>query len=130
MAGEPLRATKVKVTWDDILAAREADEGAHEGLLGAAEILLTASNQLVPLDTGELMGSGAVDFDLESKTATVYYDTVYAAKLHQNPTYNFQNGRRGKYLATAFSQGRSRVLETIGQPIKLRFSRRSNRSGV
>lgn len=115
--------TKVKVTWDDIVARRAADEGAQDGLVLAAEMLLEASNQLVPLDKGQLMGSGAVDFDLEAQTASVYYDTVYAARVHQNPKWNFKNGRRGGFLRTAARQGKDHVLAKIGDGFKLRFRR-------
>lgn len=115
---------KVRITWNQILAEREADHGRREGLIGAAEMLLEASNQIVPFDKGGLLGSGAVDFDFAEGTASVFYDTVYAAKLHQNPRYNFQNGRRGKWLATAFSQGKTRVMEKFGQGFALRFRRK------
>lgn len=121
-----VRATKVKVTWDDIMARRAVDEGSQDGLTRAAEIILEASNQIAPLDQGGLTGSGAVDFDLDAKTASVYYDTVYAAKLHQNPKYNFQNGRRGKYLQTATRQARTRVLDAVGEGLKLKFRGRTS----
>lgn len=112
---------KVKVTWDDILARRAAQDGGADGLTALAEVILEASNQLVPYDTGTLMGTGQVDFDLEELKASVYYDTVYAAKLHQNPKWHFQNGRRGKYLRTAVMQARPRAAQFIGDKMKLRF---------
>lgn len=114
---------KVRITWNDILANRAADEGGKDGLINAAEAILEASNQIVPYEQGELTGSGGVDFDFGAKLASVYYDTVYAARLHQNPKFNFQNGRRGKYLATAFRQGQKRVLTSIGDGLRMKFSR-------
>lgn len=122
MATQPV-TTKVKVTWDDILAQRAVDDGVHDGILGAAEVILTASNQLVPFATGHLMSTGQVDFDLKEETAHVYYDTVYAAKLHQNPKYHFQGGRRGKYLSTAAIQGKTKVLGEFDTALKFRFRR-------
>lgn len=116
---------KVKVTWDDIVARRASQEGGADGLTNLAEVILEASNQLVPYDQGTLMGSGQVDFDLEELKASVYYDTVYAAKLHQNPKYHFQNGRRGKYLRTAVMQARPRAAQLIGDKLKLRFRGRA-----
>lgn len=112
---------KVKVTWDDIMARHAAMEGGADGLLEAAQIILEASNQIVPFDQGTLMGSGAVDFDFDEQTAHVYYDTVYAAKLHQNPKYNFQGGRRGKYLRTAAMQSKPRLAPTLAEGMKLKF---------
>lgn len=112
---------KVKVSWDDIVAQRAAKEGQQDGLVEAAGMLLDASNQIVPLDRGDLMGAGQVDFDLDAGTASVYYDTVYAAKLHQNPKYNFQNGRRGKFLQQAVRQGATRVTELYAEKFRVKF---------
>lgn len=114
---------KVKVKWDDIVAQRAAKAGQQDGLTEAAGMLLDASNQIVPLDRGDLLGSGQVDFDLDAGTASVYYDTVYAAKLHQNPKYNFQNGRRGKFLQSAVRQGAARVTELYAEGFRVKFGK-------
>lgn len=114
---------KTRVTWKDIAAAHAANEGGRDGLMNAAEAILDASNQVVPFESGELMGTGAVDFDTGEMTAHVLYDTVYAARLHQNPKFNFQNGRRGKFLKSA-AQGAARYAEElIGEGLKGRFRR-------
>lgn len=119
------RQTKVKVRWDDILARRAAEGGVQDGLEGAAALILEASNQLVPFDTGALMGTGQVDFDLDAETASVYYDTPYAVRVHQNPRFRFQGGRRGRYLANATSQGKTRVASEFEEKMTFRFRRRS-----
>lgn len=112
---------KVRVTWADIVARQAAQEGGADGLIGAAQMILEASNQLVPYESGTLMGSGAVDFDLDAQTAHVFYDTVYAARLHQNPKFAFGRGRRGKFLAAAARQGREHAATAIGEGLRLRF---------
>ena len=61
----------------------------------ASEVLRLSQFQ-VPHDTGLLQNSGHVE-DREDESI-VGYNKVYAARLHENPQYNFQKGRKGKYL--------------------------------
>lgn len=60
------------------------------------EEILRLSQSEVPHDTGELQNTGHVE--MRGDEATVGYNKVYAARLHENPQYNFQKGRKGKYL--------------------------------
>ena len=62
----------------------------------ASEILRLSSFE-VPHDTGMLQSSGHVETQPD-QSAIVGYNKVYAARLHEHPEYNFQNGRKGKYL--------------------------------
>lgn len=65
----------------------------------AAERLLALSNEEAPLEFGTLIGSSTVVPATDpTEGAAVTYDTPYAARLHEHPEYNFQNGRKGKYL--------------------------------
>lgn len=65
----------------------------------AAERLLALSNEEAPLDIGTLIGSSTVIPATDpDEGAAVVYDTPYAARLHEHPEYNFQGGRKGKYL--------------------------------
>ena len=69
------------------------------GLNLAAERLLTLSSVEVPLEIGTLQASGTVERAASpDEGAAVVYDTPYAARLHEHPEYNFQGGRKGKYL--------------------------------
>lgn len=65
----------------------------------AAEHLLGLSLQEVPFDQGTLSSTGAVERATDPEEgAAVTFDTPYAAYLHKHPEFNFQNGRKGKYL--------------------------------
>ena len=67
----------------------------------AEEILKEVNNNHVPFDDGDLMGSGDTDIEAsisKGVVGSVYYDTPYAVRLHEHPEYEFQNGRKGKYL--------------------------------
>lgn len=57
---------------------------------------LRLSNFEVPHDLGLLQNSGKVE--PRNDGALVGYNKVYAARLHEHPEYNFQKGRKGKYL--------------------------------
>lgn len=58
--------------------------------------LLRLSNKEVPHDEATLQNSGVSE--TKKGETTVSYNTPYAAKLHEHPEYDFQKGRKGKYL--------------------------------
>ena len=74
------------------------DQKSKEAIRDIANEVLRLSSKEVPHDTGALQNSGhtaAGDNEFERQ---VGYNKVYAARLHENPQYNFQKGRKGKYL--------------------------------
>ena len=78
-------------------ALSNIDRAILQSVNDVANEILRISSREVPLDIGDLSKSG----DVEPETATsviVGYNRVYAARLHENPQYNFQHGRKGKYL--------------------------------
>lgn len=80
-------------------AGAEAIARVMTGETLAAERLLALSNAEAPLDIGTLIGSSTVIPATDpTEGAAVVYDTPYAARLHEHPEYNFQGGRKGKYL--------------------------------
>ncbi|MDZ4046181.1 MAG: hypothetical protein U1E32_10445 [Rhodoglobus sp.] len=87
------------------------------GVARAGERLLAVSAAEVPLDQGTLMGSGAVSTPLggEDIEAQVVYDTPYAARLHEHPEYNFQGGRKGKYLEDPAMENKNELLAIIAK---------------
>lgn len=66
------------------------------GAQAVAEEILRLSQSEVPHDEGTLQNSGTVQQDGDDWI--VGYHTPYAARLHEHPEYNFQAGRKGKYL--------------------------------
>lgn len=58
--------------------------------------ILRLSQEQVPHDKGSLQNSGNVE--TLGDTVIVGYHKPYAARLHEHPEYNFQGGRKGKYL--------------------------------
>lgn len=77
---------------------------AEEGVQRALENVLTESNKIIPLDEGTLERSGRVDRD--GLEGTISYDTVYAARQHEELTWRHAPGRQAKYLETALLRSR------------------------
>lgn len=73
----------------------------QEGLYLAGEHLLNASNEHVPHEAGDLQGSGVVsEGDME---VAVSYDTVYAARQHEELGWRHDEGRTAKFLENAMN---------------------------
>lgn len=75
--------------------------GVKQAVDDAAGNLFAESEKEVPHDIGTLQGSGNVspaEIKGDEISAEVGYDTPYAARLHEHPEFNFQKGRKGKYL--------------------------------
>ncbi len=99
---------QVKVTFNppNIAVRRKAVEALDR----AANNILEEANRMVPLDTGNLMRSGDTSLGDTDLTATIFYDTPYAIRLHEHPEYTFQGGREGKWLERALNENRDRIL--------------------
>lgn len=80
-------------------AAEDALRGAAaEGLRLAAEHLLQASRERVPIEEGTLERSGTVTVDEAALQAAVSYDTPYAVRQHEDMSLRHDAGRHAKYL--------------------------------
>jgi hypothetical protein len=85
----------------------------------AAHRLGALSAEEAPLDIGTLIESQAVIPATDPEEgAAVTYDTPYAAKLHEHPEFNFQNGRKGKYLEDPALQHRDELGEIIAKQVR------------
>lgn len=91
-----------------------------QALNDVANEILRLSSFEVPLDTGNLMNSGSVQEDGDE--FIVGYNTRYAARLHENPQYNFQNGRKGKYLEDPIKVNAQILLSFYNETISKLFA--------
>jgi hypothetical protein len=81
-----------------IIKANEAVKKAMwSSILDVSNEILRLSQSQVPHDVGTLQNSGRVE-PHPREYAEVGYNTPYAARLHENPQFRFQKGRKGKYL--------------------------------
>lgn len=102
-------AASVQWNGDAIVAAME---GAIEsGLQAGADVLLDESNRIVPIEYGDLAGSGVAVADGDQ--AAVGYTSVYAARQHEEVGWSHNNGRQAKYLETALHTNADRIQQVI-----------------
>lgn len=87
----------------------------------ALDHVLDEANKMVPHDEGTLQGTGTVTLHKIKLTGYVSYNTPYAVRLHEHPEYNFQRGRRGKWLEIAVEQEKSSVQNYLHDQIKKAF---------
>jgi hypothetical protein len=93
--------------------ASKVDNISMQALEEMGDTLLNLSSAEVPHDEGTLQSSGSVvpgDNEVE-----VGYHTPYAARLHEHPEYNFQGGRKGKYLEDPLKHNLSKWLDIFGK---------------
>lgn len=91
---------------------------ANKALGKAAEHVLAESNKMVPLEEGTLQRSGVADTDTDKRlTASVSYNTPYAARQHEELSYQHDAGRRAKFLELALVNSQQEVLKIIADEI-------------
>jgi hypothetical protein len=88
------------VKWTGNFAQVRIHGGVARGLKLAAEHVLEEANRIVPLDEGPLFESGATDVDPDASRASIFYDTPYACRQHEEMTWHHAPGRQAKYLET------------------------------
>lgn len=86
---------KVMANLDSLV--RNMERGAPKALLDVGFEIMRLSQMEVPHDEGTLQNSGAVE-EINGDVI-IGYHTSYAARLHEHPEYQFQKGRKGKYLS-------------------------------
>ena len=74
------------------------EDNSKKAVREIANEVLRLSQKEVPHDTGALQNSGHTEDTNSGLEQLVGYNKVYAARLHEHPEYNFQKGRKGKYL--------------------------------
>lgn len=96
---------------------RRAENNKMKALNDVADEVLRLSSREVPHDTGELQNSAEVEQGFDE--VTVGYNKVYAARLHEHPEYNFQKGRKGKYLEDPIKNNlrvfREYIVKSMGE---------------
>lgn len=75
-----------------------ANAAKAQALHLAAGALKDKSNAVAPIEEGILIGSSGISVDGAGGEASVYYDTVYAARQHEELTWRHDPGRQAKYL--------------------------------
>lgn len=111
----------VDVSWRGALIAQEVQEHAEDGVDDATEMLLAASRGVAPLDKGPLVESGKASRD--GLEGIVSYNTVYAARQHEELTWRHAPGRQAKYLEQPFNQLHDQMVTAIADRLRAYLAR-------
>ena len=108
----------VTVNWTGDQAIAKARKAAADGLEDGAEHLLAESNQGVPHMEGVLETSGDLDVDRTALEASVFYDTPYAVRQHEDQSLHHGNGRHAQYLELALATNQGAILDYIAAQVR------------
>lgn len=108
----------MQYSWNGAQASQQMRSGAAEGLADAAELVLAASREVVPIEEATLSRSGATDVDPVGLKATISYDTVYAARQHEELTWRHDPGRTAKYLERPHARTADQQKQLIAQALE------------
>lgn len=94
---------------------------AEQAVRLAGEHVLTVSRAVAPIEEGTLTRSSRVTTETTGTTATaaVSYDTVYAARQHEETTWRHDPGRQAKYLEQPLHAEAPVVTRIIHGQVKL-----------
>lgn len=109
---------ELTIRWDGASVAQKMTQAVIRGLNILGEHVLNESNDRVPLDEATLQRSGVVSVDETELTAAVSYDTPYAVRQHEDLTLRHPNGRRSKYLESAWADSQHLAPQIIGNQIR------------
>lgn len=110
---------QVRATWHGDQAKQAVQSGAARGLLLAANHVLTEANRTVPWDQGPLERSGAVDVDGQALQASVYYDTPYARRQHEELGWHHPKKGRAKWLELTLREQSRTVSQIMANALQL-----------
>lgn len=97
---------------------QKKQEGVERALYKGISHILNEANRIAPKDEGTLIQTSDVDVDPEAGSANAFYVQKYARRLHENPQYNFQGGREGKWLEKVVLRDGDRVRDIMAEEIR------------
>lgn len=108
----------MKESWKDPTPeiAEDAAAALHLGL----EALREYANRTAPIEEKILIGSSGTDVDRARLRGSVFYDTKYARRQHEELTWQHDPGRRAKWLELSVREFGPQVFVYVGQEIRRR----------
>lgn len=112
----------LSLEWNDDEVEAALSASTFDGLELAGEHLLQVSSALAPHEEGTLERSGDIDSDEDELQVSVFFDTRYAARQHEDLTYRHDEGRQAKYLEAPMHEEADTMLAIIaaaaGEPLE------------
>jgi hypothetical protein len=93
---------------------------SEEAIKDVAFDLLGKAKLLAPIDTGDLRGSGFVEF-VETTNgigAIIGFSTPYAVRQHEELDYHHPQGGQAKYLEQPFKENTQRYVKHLADSVK------------
>ena len=109
---------QVSIVWFGDRVKQSSRAGAELGLRRASEHVLTEANRTVPWDQGPLERSGNTDVDRRRLEASIYYDTPYARRQHEELGWRHPKKGRAKWLERTLGEQASMVNQIVAKAMK------------
>lgn len=103
--------------WKGDQIIRSLQQAAKAASLAAAEHLGDEAVQRTPVETGTLRASMKVTTDGEG-TSAVSYNTPYAARQHEEISWQHPGGGQAKYLENAITAAAPTMREAIATELR------------
>lgn len=100
------------------MASEMVRKAAAEGIGQFAEGVLTVANDRAPIEEGVLIGSGETDLDAKALKASIFYDTPYAARQHEDTRLRHDEGREAKWLENTIKEKGPQMGPFVAKHIK------------
>ena len=94
----------------------ELKERMEEGLRAAGNKIVELSDENVPVDTGELIGSSYVE--VSGNELEVGYTAEHAIYVHEDLEANHPNGGQAKFLEKAVYENKDVILDEVADEMK------------
>lgn len=98
-------------------AKRRVKDGLERGLLEAARALEAEAAARAPIRDGLLRTNTSVTM-VSDTSARVAFHQVYAARQHEETSWNHPKGGQAKYLESAANDLKHRLAATIANHVK------------
>ena len=101
-------------------AIRDIENASHDAVREVSFDLLGKAVDLAPVDTGDLRGSGKVEFeeDRNKLVGIVSFNTPYARRQHEELTWRHPEGGQAKYLQQPFEENADRYIQKIRDSVR------------
>lgn len=113
-------------TWNGPQVKTRERDAAADGLAKAAEHVLGQSQQLVPVETGELLRSAVASVDRDTLRAAVSYGVngaeAYAVLQHERLDYDHPRGGQAKYLEQPINRESDTIAALVAAEIRRALS--------
>lgn len=105
-----------RMTWRGPEVQARARDATRAALGKGAAFLLAQTIPRTPLRDGDLRSSGATDVDTDR--ASIYFDTEYAARQHEEIGWRHPKGGQAKYLENTMLEDGPRAQDVMAAEVR------------